>query len=113
MLDDSQNTGADGFQQTKDFLKTMLEWFNVDSAGTNIAVMTYSNTARIQFNFPVTGSNFPPQNLEDMQQRIDNIPYSGGSSSRLDKALEIAAAQVFPEGLVRRKNSKKVFFYFF
>ena len=58
-LDDSQRIGEVGFQKTKEFVKTLLEWFNINQNGTNIAAMTYSDTAVEHFNFPVRGKYAP------------------------------------------------------
>ena len=107
ILDDSVKTGEENFRKSKDFSKAMLEWFSVDQNNTNVAVMSYSDIAELHMSFPIPGRNTPSQNLYDVQGRIDSIPYKGGSTSRLDRALILASSDVFPEGKQSR-NAKKV-----
>lgn len=109
MIDDSSRIGRSGFEKAKNNVKTMLEWFTIDPNGTNVAAMTFSDTENLQLPFPFPGTNSPPQTLFDIQGRIESLSYSGGSKSYLDKALELAAARVFPENSnTVRKSSKKV-----
>ncbi|XP_047136671.1 collagen alpha-1(II) chain isoform X1 [Hydra vulgaris] len=111
VLDDSIKTGQENFKKSKDFSKAMLEWLSIDQNNTNVAVISYSDIAELHISFPVSGSDDPLQSLYDLQGKIDSIPYKGGSTSRLDRALSLASTRVFPEGK-RTRNAKKVIILF-
>lgn len=110
MLDDSAKVGAEAFQKTKNFAKTMMEWFNINQNGTNVAVMTYSDKAKVHMHLPLPGTNDPPQTLFDIQGSLDSVPYTGGITSKLDVALGTAAAQVFPSSGKKRAKRAVIIF---
>ena len=109
MLDDSKKTGEKGFKKSKEFVKLLMEWFNVAQEGTHVSVMTYSEKARVQMQMPKPGSSEPTHSLEILSAKVDGLTYSGGSSSNLELALQTAAAQVFPpDSKSGRDDAKKV-----
>ena len=111
MLDDSKKTGMKGFKKSKEFVKLLMEWFNVAQEGTHVSVMTYSDNARVQMKMPKPGSSEPTQSLDILSAKVDGLTFSGGSSSNLENALQTAAAQVFPpDSKNGRDDAKKVYF---
>ena len=109
MLDDSKKTGEKGFKKSKEFVKLLMEWFNIAQQGTHVSVMTYSESARVQMKMPKPGSSDPIQTIEDLSAKVDGLTYSGGSASNLEVALQTAAAQVFPpDSKSGRDDAKKV-----
>lgn len=107
MLDDSKKTGEKGFKKSKDFVKLLMEWFNIAQDGSHVSVMTYSDSARVQMKMPKPGTSEPTQTLEELSAKVDGLTYSGGSSSNLEVGLQTAAAQVFPPDDQRRRGDAK------
>ena len=91
----------------KDFAISLLPSFKVDIGKTRVSAITYSNTARNAFKFSDSNS----QSLVNVQDRIRSIKYRGGSSSRLDKALDLATTHLLLPGAGARVNVKQVCFF--
>lgn len=111
ILDDSRNIGAEKFKQTKSLARKLLEMYDISKDGTNVAVMTYNNNAKLHMKLPLLGSSSPEQSLRTISEGLDNIQYSGGSSSNLASALAMAGAQVFPENSKSREAKKAVIIF--
>ena len=89
ILDDSARVGPINFLKVKSFVNNLLGSFSVSKGFTHVAAMTYSDSAKTAFNF----NDIRSYNLSDVRAAVDRIPYTGGSKSRLDKALELASSQ--------------------
>lgn len=79
--------------------------YNIGAQGTNVAIMTYNNRATLHTKLPYRGSS-SSQSLTTISQDLDRIRYTGGGSANIDKPLEMAAAQVFPDNRKSREVKK-------
>lgn len=90
ILDASGSVREENFVKTKDFVKQMVDSINVDRLGSNLAVVTFSDDARIHFRL----SDY--NNRVDMIRAIDAIPYTRGTTNTAS-ALRLVRQQVFRE----------------
>ena len=75
-----------------DFLKKVIDAFNVGPDGTHVAVVAYSSDANLEFTFnTLSGSQVT---AEEYGKLIDRIRFQRGFTY-IDKALIMADEQVF------------------
>ena len=103
ILDDSAKVGEKNFLKVRNFAKVLLPLFKVKGDGTQVAAMTYSDKAKMAFGFDFMKG----KTEKDVLDTIDSIPYTGGSTSRLDKALDLATTNLLLERQ-KRSNAKQV-----
>ncbi|XP_065643580.1 uncharacterized protein LOC100214647 isoform X2 [Hydra vulgaris] len=99
-LDASASFYEEGFQQEKDFVKSVIDKIELSSSGVRVGVLTYSDEAKIRIRFDYSFDK------EDVKKAIDNIPYDS-MGTRIDLGLE-AAKELFLEKSGGRGSSKKV-----
>ena len=93
-LDDSSKVGERNFLKVRNFFKNLMSSFKLDDGSTRVAAMSFSDTANIGFSFDKSAG----RPLNEMQNLVQAIPYTGGSTSRLDKALNLATQQLLLKG---------------
>ena len=102
-LDDSKKVGEKDFLKVRNFAKKLLSSFKLDDGSTRVAAMSYSSKANLAFGFrKAKGSS-----LQEMQNFMQAIPYTGKSESRLDRAFDLATQQLLLTGR-QGANIKKV-----
>ncbi len=109
IFDDSARVGPTNFRKVTSFANSLLGSFSIKNGATHVAAMSYSNTATVYYDFNAMRS----MNASGIGSKIMTVPYTGGKSSRLDKALELAAQSVMtPSGGARSDPAvKKVRFF--
>ena len=92
IVDSSGSIGRSNWPKMLDFMKEMVEAFNVGADKTHIAVVAYSTIARVEFKFDaLTG---PSVTKEGYGRLIDRIRFQRGYTF-IDKALLLADKDVF------------------
>lgn len=89
----------------KQFLKAIVNEFEVGPNATHIAVIAYSSTPKVIFGFKGLSGN--QLNATAVKMKLDDIPHSRGLTF-IDKALKLAYTQVFNEQKGMRKDVPKV-----
>lgn len=89
-LDDSIKVGEKNFLKVRNFAKNLLASFNLGKDDVRVAAMSYSNSASMAFDFADTAG----KSLSEIQDNVQAIAYTGGSTSRLDRALGLATSQL-------------------
>ena len=88
-----------------DFLKNIINAFNVGPSGTHIAVVAYSTNAVLEFTFnTLSGAQIT---AEEYGKRIDAIRFQRGFTF-IDKALIMADEQVFTTSAGMRPRVSQV-----
>ncbi|KAL4227324.1 biological adhesion [Mactra antiquata] len=88
VVDASGSIGVDNFLKVKQFIKDVINWFDVAPAYTRVALIKYSTTAQFEFKFNnlTTG--------QDLLNTVDQISYSGGGTTTSD-ALRLLRSEGF------------------
>jgi hypothetical protein len=87
ILDASSNVKEENFQLAKNFVKACLDNLNVAVDESKIAMITYADKAKIEFNLhEYTGRT-------DLKAAIDKVKYTKGSSNLAD-ALQLLRERV-------------------
>ena len=88
------------------FLKNIISAFNVGPDGTHVAVIAYSNDAKLEIAFDsVSGAQIT---AKEYGKRIDKIAFQRGFTY-IDKGLKMADEQVFVTSAGMRPNVPQVF----
>ena len=83
-LDSSTFIGSDGFGKSKDFAKSVAEYF--DPKVTNLALVDFDQTARTRIPFK------RERKLDEFKRLIDSLKYNRGSGHSINTAFETAGA---------------------
>lgn len=102
-LDDSSKVGEKDFLKVRNFAKNLLSSFKFGEGTTEVAAMSYSDKANLAFGFDKGAG----RSLKTVQELVQAIPYTGKSTSRLDKAFSLATQQLLLKGR-RGSDVKKV-----
>lgn len=90
----------ENFDKMKTFVKSIVSSFDVDNLLTRVSVITYDSNARLDIAF----TDYRTQ--EPLLQRIEELRFVGGESSRMDLALKKASDTIFSgDDKARRKVS--------
>lgn len=81
VIDSSSNVGTSGFLKTKEFLKTVIPYFNVGQ--TSIGVIDFTDTAMISV--PLSRDT-----TRDLSKMLDKVEFRGGKNARMSEGLELA-----------------------
>ena len=93
----------DGFNQTKDFIKNMLQDnYTISEPGTHVGIVEYSNEPSMKLRLNDT---FDEDFINNV---IDKMTPSAGESANLDKALEKSVDKMFSVSLGGRPSAKKI-----
>ena len=101
ILDSSGSVGASNFQKMKDFVKTMVQGFDVTPQGAEIGVVTFSDKPALQFH--LNKYHDKPSTLT----AIDNIRYVSGGTNTAD-AIKYARQTSFTAANGMRQNAAKI-----
>ena len=91
LVDTSEGISSIDFEREKNFVKSLVRSFTISSSLSRVSIMSYSNETDLTVNFP------DQQTKENLLRRVDALPFLGGRT-RIDQALETAAAQLFSPG---------------
>jgi collagen type VI alpha len=90
VIDSSGSVREENFQKMKDFVNVMIDNLNVAEEQSNVAVVTFSDTATVRFNLSAYNSR------QELKDAIDDIPYDRGTTNTAD-ALRVLRTEVFTE----------------
>lgn len=88
ILDSSGSVGNYNFQQVKNFVKNVVDFFNIGSSGTHVAVVTYSTYTKLEFNLKAHYTK------SSIKYAVGNIRYRGGWTYTAD-ALDFVRRNIF------------------
>ena len=104
-MDSSGSIGRRRWPLLLDFLKKVINEFNIGPDGTHVAVVAYSTNPKLEFPFnAVSGDEIT---AEEYGKRIDRIRFQRGFTY-IDKALKLANEQVFVTSAGMRSDVPKV-----
>ena len=98
ILDSSGSVGSFNFNKVKNFVKNVVDFFNIGSSGTHVAVVIYSTYSRLEFNLKAHYTKSTIKNA------VSNIGYRGGGTYTAD-ALDFTRKNVFNKAQVSRDNT--------
>lgn len=103
-MDNSANSGREGFEKIKAFSQGLVDAFDIGNSGTRVAVISYDDNAKINFKFnsPATSSK------GTLKSSIQSVPYMGGPKAEVSNALKLALQKVYKLESGMRPNSNKV-----
>ena len=88
ILDSSGSVGSYNFQKVKNFVKDVVDFFNIGTSGAHVAVVTYSTYTRLEFNLKAHYTK------SAMKNAVGNIYYRGGWTYTAD-ALDFVRRNIF------------------
>ena len=95
LVDTSEGISSIDFEREKNFVKSLVRSFTISSSLSRVSIMSYSNETDLTVNFA------DQQTKKSLLRRVDALPFLGGRT-RINQALETAAAQLFsPSGTAR------------
>ena len=97
LLDGSGSVGWDNFQKEKEFVKKVVDFFNIGRTGTHIGVVQYSTNTVAEFNLVTYFTK------SEMKQAVDRIPYQSGWTFTAE-ALKFLRNQIFTKQAGMRDN---------
>ena len=100
-MDASGSIGELDFQKERDFVKAVASAFNVSTSQTQLGLIDYSKEANLRIKFG------DYRNLASFQAAVDAIPYQG-NTTRIDKALQLAASDLFNPAAGARVGHTKI-----
>uniref|UniRef100_A0A0B7A6Y2 VWFA domain-containing protein n=1 Tax=Arion vulgaris TaxID=1028688 RepID=A0A0B7A6Y2_9EUPU len=90
VLDSSSNIGTSNFLEMKNFVHEFLSFADVDSGEIRVGIVTFSDTARLEFQL----NTYRTKAL--MNSAINNIQYSPGATNMAD-ALKVVRMNMFTQ----------------
>lgn len=97
ILDSSGSVGSYNFNQVKNFVKNVVDFFNIGSSGTHVAVVTYSTYSKLEFNLKAYYTK------SSIKNAVGNIRYRGGWTYTAD-ALDFVRRNIFSTSQVSCEN---------
>ena len=101
VLDASGSVRSNNFDKMKDFLKTMVDQLNVDIEQSNVAMVTFSDVAEVQFHLNHHESR------PEIKDAIDKVKYARGTTNTAD-ALRVLRTEVFTRQNGDRPDLKNI-----
>ncbi len=88
-LDGSRQLTQQEFNRLKSFVKTVIQNYEISEPGTHVAVIEYSDAARVVISFKDT------KDLDSFKQAIDRVRPSRGKIASVNEALKLAREELF------------------
>ena len=105
IVDSSGSIGRRRWPLMLNFIKDVINVFNVGPDGTHVAVVAYSTNAKLEFTFnKLSGDQV---SAEEYGKLIDKIRFQRGYTY-IDKALKVADEEVFTASAGMRSAVPKV-----
>ncbi|CAH3196871.1 unnamed protein product [Porites evermanni] len=82
-----EGQGSGNFQRAKDFVKSIIEEFDISRDGTNIAFVLFASSVQVVFSL----NEF--YNKADMQQAVQAVPYPAGGT-KTGAGLDVVRSQI-------------------
>lgn len=90
IIDSSGSIGKTNYLKQKNFVKQVAKSFGLAPDQSQAAMVLYSNSASVQARFGQYATT------DEFVKAVDGLPYERGLT-RIDKALDLAATEIFPE----------------
>ncbi len=90
IIDSSGSIGSTNYQNQKNFVKAVAKSFGLASAQSQAAMVLFSDSASVKARFGQYAT------MEEFGRAVDALPYESGWT-RIDKGLDVAATDIFPE----------------
>jgi uncharacterized protein YegL len=100
LLDNSGSVGLENFIKVKDFVKRVIDYFNIGADGTHVSVVTYGTNTHVEFNLVKYFTKNESRNA------VDDIEY-GGFLSYTGEALNTVRQKVFTASAGMRNDDGK------
>ena len=101
LVDASGSVGVPNYIKQKNFVKKIAKSFGGPESGSQMAVITYSDNAKVEIAFGQY------KTTADLNKAMDDVTYTRGRT-RMDKALALAARDLFGPGKGSRDNVAKI-----
>ena len=72
ILDSSGSVGDWNFDKVKNFVRNVIDFFNIGPDGTHVGIVTYSSSSELEFNLDKYTTK------SALKTAVSNIPYRGG-----------------------------------
>lgn len=95
ILDSSGSVGSSNFNKVKNFVKNVVDFFNIGSSGTHVAVVTYSTYSSLEFKLKAHYTK------SSIKNAVSEIRYRGGWTYTAD-ALDFTRKNIFSKSQVSR-----------
>ena len=82
-VDGSNSIDANEYRLTKDFVKDIIKMFHISRDGTHVALLEYSNRARIKVKF----DKF--YDTDELLKKVEDLEQVSGTLTNIDSALEL------------------------
>ena len=99
--------GKNNFKTAKEFVQSLISHFSVSAKATHFGVITYSTNPTLEFNL----ANSKYHDIVELKNRVMEITYPG-QWTRTDKALEMAAQNLFTDAGGDRKDKANILVVF-
>ena len=88
-MDGSRKLTQQDFNQLKTFVHSVSSHFNVSEPETHVAVIEYSDAARVKVSFK------DKNNIDSLKQALDKLTASRGVNADVSEALKLAHEELF------------------
>ena len=105
ILDNSGSVGHDNYEKTKQFVVSIIEDLNVGEDRTRVAVVTYSDSAKLEFNLDKFNSR------REMIPAVEELEYANGKTNTA-AALNLATSQIYGNSVFNRQNFQDIIVLF-
>ncbi|XP_078377290.1 cuticlin-6-like [Oculina patagonica] len=90
IIDSSGSIGATNYQNQKNFVKAVAKSFGIAPGKSRAAMVLFGTSASVQARFGQYAT------MEEFGRAVDALPYDESGSTRIDKALDVVATEIFP-----------------
>ena len=101
VVDTSGSISDENFVKQKDFIKVLASAFDPSIEDHQLGLISYSSDAQVEVSFR------DKANAAQFESAVDRVPHTKGRT-RLDKALALAATQVFSTSGGTRSGKRKI-----
>ena len=101
LLDNSGSVEEPNFRKVKDFVKRVIDFFNIAENGTHVSVVTYDTDTHIEFNLVRYFTK------KELRNAVDDIKYNG-LLTFTGEALEIVRQKVLTPAAGMRTDHGKL-----
>ena len=92
LLDNSASVGELNFRKVKDFVKRVIDFFNIGENGTHVSVVTYDTDTHIEFNLVRYFTKKGLRNAVDYIKYYGLLTYTGEALNTVRQKVLIPAA---------------------
>lgn len=102
ILDTSGSVGSYNFEKIKTFVKKVIDFFNIGSKGTHVAVVTYSTWAQVEFHLSTHTSKSALKNAVNRIVYRAGWTYTGEAIRLTQTKVRIMIAKKLPFYIIKK-----------